>query len=100
MIEFGAGGQIVQNEEPAAAGPPAAEGNHTETQDENGGETAAAAEQPAEGAPAPLPTLVRSCFYASALLLVSPASNPAADSSWTVVLVSTRWHLSGAVLIF
>ena len=52
MIEFGAGGQIVQSEEPIAAGASAAEATHTEKQDENNGETAAAPEPTAEDAPA------------------------------------------------
>jgi hypothetical protein len=60
MIEFGAGGQIVQNEEvPAVASPGAGEAQ-TETQDENAA-SAAPTEQPAEGAapvPAPIPTVV------------------------------------------
>lgn len=55
MIEFGAGGQIVQSETTAADAPPAAEGEHAEGQDENAGGAAANPEQAAEGAQAPPP---------------------------------------------
>lgn len=54
MIEFGAGGQIVQNDAPEATA--AAEGDHTETQDDNGDGAAAGA--PAEATPVPIPTVV------------------------------------------
>lgn len=60
MIEFGAGGQIVQSESAAAETPAPAEGDHTETQDENAGQTAAAPEQPVEATqlPTSIPTVV------------------------------------------
>lgn len=56
MIEFGAGGQIVQSESTPAAG---AEGENAEGQEENAG--GASGEQPAEGAaalPTPIPTVM------------------------------------------